>query len=240
MQKAIHISIIIVIISAIIFTGLILILKYDEKGEINIPFQVSKITIISSTNAESIEDDKNLWNKAIGQDNDIYIYIKKNKEYKKEETIKEVKVQNIKVLEKPQKGEITTYRPSTSEKEIFQNKEEYKIEELIFEGTQKTNIQSQEISNQGGIIAFRCATQRLGNFISNEKEINYNQLLKKINITYEQIKAKVSFDLSIVLGNNKEYKTNIVIDLPIEEVIERGIGSKEIIDLNLIFKREEK
>ena len=40
---------------------------------------------------------------------------------------------------------------------------------------------------------------------------------------------------------DKEFEVfNMIIDLPIEEVIERGIGSKEIIDLNLIFKREEK
>ena len=79
MPKALHISIIVLIIVAIVFTAIMLILRYDEKGEENMPFDISKISVISSINAQDLEDDKNLWNKSVGQDNDIYIYIEKNK-----------------------------------------------------------------------------------------------------------------------------------------------------------------
>ena len=240
MKKAIYVSIIVIIIVAIIFTALMLILKYEEKGETNMPFNISKISIISTTDAEQIEDKKNLWNKAIQQNNDIYIYIEKNESYQKIETIKNIKINNIKVIETPQKGEIQMYRPSTSEKELFQNKEEYAVTELSFLGEQQTNIQNLQISNQGGIIAFRCANEKLGNYISNEKQINYDDLLKKINITQDQIKAKISFELSIILQDEKEFKTTVELDIPIEGVVENGRSSIEKTDLNLVFKRIEK
>ena len=72
MQKALHISIIFLIIIAIGFTAVMLILRYDEKGEENMPFDISKISVISSINGQDVKDTKNLWNKAVGQDNDIY------------------------------------------------------------------------------------------------------------------------------------------------------------------------
>ena len=60
MPKALHISIIVLIIVAIVFTAIMLILRYDEKGEENMPFDISKISVISSINAQDMEDDKNL------------------------------------------------------------------------------------------------------------------------------------------------------------------------------------
>ena len=73
MPKALHISIIALIIVAIGFTAVMLILRYDEKGEENMPFDIAKISIISSINGQDVEDDDNLWNKSVGQDNDIYL-----------------------------------------------------------------------------------------------------------------------------------------------------------------------
>ena len=239
MKKAIYVAIIAVIIVAIAFTALMLILKYDEKGEENMPFNITKISLISTTDASHVEDKKNLWHKSVEQDNDIYIYVEKNKEYQKTETIKSIKIDNFKIIEKPKKGEISIYKPSNNEKQIFENKEEYKTEQIIVNGTQKTEIQAENISNQGGIIAFRIANQKLGNYISNEKEINYDELLKKIKITYEEIKSKISFDLTIQLENEKQFKTTVELDIPLEKVIQQGKDSKEIENPNCIFKRIE-
>lgn len=240
MKKAIYVSIIVIIIVAIMFTALMLILKYNEKGETNMPFKISKISIISSTGAEHNEDKQNLWNKSVEQNNDIYIYIEKNSGYKKQALIKTVKISSIEFLkDTPKKGIVFKYRPSTSEKELFQNVEEYKTEELIFEGDQKTDIKNLKISNQGGIIAYRISNQDLGNYISNENEINYNELLKKINISYDDLKTKVKFNLNIQLENGKEFATQISLDLPIEGIVENGKGSKEITDLEFVFKRVE-
>ena len=239
MPKALHISIIVLIIVAIVFTAIMLILRYDEKGEENMPFDISKISVISSINAQDLEDDKNLWNKSVGQDNDIYIYIEKNKNYKKTETIEKINLDNFKIEKKQQKKQIVNYRKWNNEKEIFENTDEYKSEEITFTGEQLTKIQELKISNQGGIIAIRIANQNLGNYVSNDEEIDYKDLLKKINVAEEEIKTNISFDVTIKLTESKQFKTNINVDLPVEGVIENGKSSKEMEGKDFVFKRVE-
>ena len=191
MQKALHVAIIAVIIVAIGFTALMLFLKYQVNGETNMPFVVSKISIISTANSEDIKDNKNTWNKAVGEDNDIYIYIDKNENYKKTDTIKEILIDNISIVKEPLKGQVYIYKPSNNKNAIFENKEEYKSNEIVFTGEQETEIKELKISNQGGIIAFRVSNQNIGKFISNEKEIKHEDLLNKINITEDEIKMKI-------------------------------------------------
>lgn len=239
MPKALHISIIILIIVAIGFTAVMIILRYDEKGEENMPFDISKISIISSINGQDVEDDDNLWNKSVGQDNDIYIYIEKNNNYKKTETIEKIVLNNFKINEKPQKGELTIYKPSNNEKELFENINENKAKEIIFTGEQLTKIKELKISNQGGIVAFRLANEKIGKYISNDNEIDYKDLLKKINIKEEEIKANISFDLNIILAGSKKFKSTINLELPAEGVVESGKSSIELMGKDFVFKRIE-
>ena len=239
MPKALHVSIIVLIIVAIIFSAIMLILRYDEKGEENMPFDVSKISIISSINGQDIEDSNHLWNKAVGQDNDIHLYIEKNKNYKETETIDKVVLNNFVISESPKKGTILFFQPSNNEKEFFENIDKYKTEEIIYTGAQLTNWKELKISNQGGLIAFRVANQNLGTYVSNEKEIDYKNLLKKINIKEEDIKLKMSFDVSIVLTGEKQYKTTVDIELPAKGIVETGKEGIEINGKDLVFKRVE-
>lgn len=76
-KKIFNIVIIIVIIVAIIFTALMMILNYKENGEKNMPFNISKISIISTVDGKDNEDQTNKWNLQVNQNNDIYIYIEK-------------------------------------------------------------------------------------------------------------------------------------------------------------------
>ncbi len=240
MPKALHVAIIAVILVAIVFTALMLILKYDEKGETNMPFEVSKISIISTVDAQDVEDAKNKWDKNVELNNDIYIYIDKNNQYEKTEVIDKIILDNFKITNKSQKGEISIYKPSENEKKIFENIEENRATEITFGGGQTTDIQKLQISNQGGIIAFRFADLNIGNLISNENELEYKDLLKMINITDEELKSKISFDMTIALGKGIQYKCeNIELQIPPENIVNEGKSSKEITDLELVFKRIE-
>ena len=239
MPKALHVSIIVLIIVAIIFTAIMLILRYDEKGEENMPFDITKISIISSINGQDIEDKSNLWNKSVGQDNDIYIYIEKNKNYHKTEAIDKIVLDNFKINKSPIKGNISFFQPSNNEKEFFENIDKYKVEEIVFTGEQATKLKELKISNQGGIVAFRTAIQNLGSFVSNENIIDYKDLLKKININEEEIKTNISFDVCMALSENVKYKTTINIDIPAEKIVEKGKSSKEINGKDFVFKRVE-
>ena len=52
-----------------------LILNYDEKGETNMPFKVSKISIVSTVNGQDVENSEAKWDINVIQNNDVYIYI---------------------------------------------------------------------------------------------------------------------------------------------------------------------
>ncbi len=112
-KKTFHICMIIVIIAIILFVLGIIILRYNVEGEIDMPFKLTKITLISSSEGIDKESGENKWAFDINQNNDIYLYIEKNKEYTKQEAIKSIVVDNIMVQKEKDKGMINFYQPNT-------------------------------------------------------------------------------------------------------------------------------
>lgn len=153
------IAVFIIILIAIIIC--LLMLKYEVEGENNMPFELSQMVVVST--AEGIEKEgKSTWNFDLVQNNDIYLHISKNKNYKKEELIKSITLHNFLVNKNPAKGEIVLYRPSNSPDKVFEHNEKYKIKDnLLFLGTENTNLKQLEIANQGAVITFRCTNQNL-------------------------------------------------------------------------------
>lgn len=266
-KRSIHSSLMIVIIAAVGFAVGVNILRYVVEGETNMPFNLTKITIISSAegmdkqagmqetpNAETIEDgsvpesevatptevvEESKWNFDINQNNDIYIYIEKNQNISRQEVIESVVIDNIKVEKQEEKGQVNFYRPNINEAGTsFSNTKENLVENVRYEGALETDLKNLKISNQGGLIAFRYSNDKVAEYKSNEDEINHSELLKKANVTVENLKAKLSFDIVITLGTGKEYTANVVLDVPVQDTIEKGTASLEITDLtNIIFKR---
>lgn len=238
-KKAFHISILIVMVAIILFVLGIIVLQYNIEGETNMPFVLNKIAVISSVEGTDKEAGSNRWAFDVSQNNDINLYIEKNKNYDKQEAIKSILIDNIEIQRNSEKGKINFYRPNTTESGVyFKNVEENLVQTIEYKGAMQTDLKKLEISNQGGLIMFRVANDNVAEYISNENEINHNELLKKANITAEDLKSKLSMDITIKIESGKEYKANIVLDLPIEGVIENGTSSQEIIDTsNIIFKR---
>lgn len=237
-KKYFNIVKMIIIIAIILFVIGIIILKYNVEGETNIPFQLSKISVISSSEGISKETTDTRWAFDIYQSNDLFLYIDKNGGYDKTEAIKSIKVDNIQI-EAKKKDNIKIYKPDeTEENFIFKYKEENIVESIEYTGSMESNVKQLKISNQGGLVAFRCSINNLAEYTSNEEEIKYQELLKKVEINQEDIKIKLTFDLTIKLEQGKEYKATISLDLPIGNVIEEGTTSTEITDVkDVIFKR---
>ena len=239
-KKVIHICIISIIIIGIAFTALMFILKYDETGEINMPFMVNKISVISTVDGQDVENPQAKWDLRVNQNNDIYIYIEKNNNYSKTETISNVKIDNLKVEKKSNIGEIKFYRQSQDEKQLYKNIEENVFESLEYKGSKSSNSKKLEISNQGGIIEFRCANNNIGVYKSDEdSEINHEELLKKININEEDLYGNIYFDLTIKLDSGKIFKAeSIKITIPNSDLILNGkVGKEHDFTEKIIFKR---
>ena len=241
-RKILNICIVAVIIIAIVFVAMMFALNYDVNGEKNMPFTVSKITIISTVNGKDVENGDYKWDINVIQNNDIHLYIERNEEYKKQEIIDNIKIENITIKEKPAIGEIKIYKPSASDNEFFENIDENEINEVIFTGDKLSDTKNLKISNQGGIIRFRCANNNVSEYLSNDdEEINYGDLLQKINVNESDLKARVAFDIIITLNSGKSFKAeNVEIEIPNEDIVAKGTVGKEITDLNnIIFKRIE-
>lgn len=236
-KKYFHIVVVIVMIVLILFVLGIIVLRYHVEGETNMPFELSKIAIISSSEGMDKEVADTKWAFDVCQNNDLFLYITKNEGYGKTEAIKEIVIDNIQI-EAKQEDKIKLYKPDEQgEKQIFKTKEEDVVSNLVYSGGMESNLKQLTISNQGGLIAFRCANL-LAEYTSNEEEINHQELLKKVGATQEDLQAKITFDLTIRLEEGKEYKTTINLQLPTGNVIEEGTTSQEITDLtDFKFKR---
>ncbi len=242
-KKMIHICIIVALIICILFTAILFILKYDEKGEINMPFLISKISIISTADGQDVENSEHKWEKKVNQNNDIYIYMEKNPQYEKTETISSVVLENFQIEKNSNIGEIKLYKQCQDEKILYKNTDEFLFENLEYKGAKESNSKKLEISNQGGIIEFRCANNNIGTYISNDDtEINYEELLKKINLKEEDLNVNLYFDLIIRLDSGKSFKAeSIEISVPNPDLINKGKVGKEIpYPEGIIFKRMTK
>ena len=236
--KSFHICMIIVIITVILFVVGMLALRYNVEGETNMPFKLSKITIISSQ--EGIDDGQTdtRWSFDVHQANDIYLYIEKNNEYDKTEIIKSININNFQI-ETENKDNVKIYKPDTEEENVlFKYKDENIVENIEYLGDVESDLKNLKISNQGGIIAFRCSNNYVTKYKSDEEEINHSELLKKAGVTEEKLKMNLSFNLNIILESGKEYQAEVKTELPTGNVIEEGNTSAEITDLtDIVFKR---
>ena len=240
-QKIFHSIIIAIIIIAILCVGGMFILRYKVEGESNMPFKISKISIIESVEGTESQEAEEKCNLNVDENNDIYIYLEKNSTYGKTEIIQSVDIKNININKSKEKGIVALYKPVQDEKRMFVNKEENEITEITYEGDLESNIKEQKISNQGGIIAFRYGINNISQYISQDaEEIDHSQLLKLTNITQEDLQTTLTFDIVINLTSGKKYQAPISIDIPTDEIIEKGTVGIDKTDLNnIIFKRIE-
>lgn len=234
-------SLIVIVAIILVFLLWIVLLKYQVEGEdiTKMPFQIESILIGSTADGikkESTEEYQ--WNLDLVQVNDIYIGITKNPNIEKTEMIKNIIIDSIKVDENPQVGTTHITKMTKTESGILTYDSE-DLTQFNYEGASNTDLDNLTIANQGGYIGFRYLIKDIKEYNSNDDEIRYNgELLDKAGITLDQIKSKISFDLTIELESNIKYKTTITLELPTGNILEEGTSTQQITDMEkLIFKR---
>lgn len=239
LKKHLKVAIFSIIVVVFVFVIGLIIFKYEIEGENieELPFFIEQISVVST--ADGIKNEENteyLWNGEIIQVNDIYIKIAKNENTTN--TIENIIIENLK-MENPLKGNLNFSRivknEDTSNNYIVEQLKEYR-----FIGAQSTSLEELKIANQGGNIGLRIINNDLGTYRSNEEEINYDgRILSIENITNEDIKFKVSFDVLIEVLNGIKYKTNVELELPTGNIVENGVEIEEFQGIeNLIYKRD--
>ncbi len=238
-KKIVHICIILGIIVLILIIAGIIMLRYQVEGETNLPFEISKMIVVSTAESNEIEaaaDTK--WNFSVNQYNDIYLEIQKNDEYSKNTNIKNITFENF-IIEKNSGAEnIKLYR-ANSEGKIVEDEAHLVGSSLTYKGEKETNLDELKISNQGSIILLRSVNQNVCEVRSNDEEIVHDgTLLAKGNANSEDLNYKLSFDIIIETSRNIKYKGTITIDLPTGDVKTQGKTQLEKTDFSdVIFKR---
>lgn len=215
--------------------------KYYVEGEKNLPFNITKLVVISSAKTEDIEVNGNTYEANVIQKNDIYLAIEKNEKYSKEDAIKKITFNNFKVFEPGKKGTIKFYRTSQGEK-TFEYIDNYEIKESVeYTGGKETNLKLDDmiIANQGGLIELSFVLNDLGKitYFENDNISADGSLINRLDLTSEDIKVNVCFDMIIELAEGNIFKTTIFLELPTGDIVSEGVSTNEIDLSNLVFKR---
>ena len=238
-KKIVHICVILGIIVLILIIAGIIMLRYQVEGETNLPFELSKMIVVSTAESNEIEavaDTK--WNFSVNQYNDIYLEIQKNDEYTKNTNIKNITFENF-VIEKNSGAEnIKLYR-ANSEGKVVEDEAHLVGSSLTYKGEKETNLDELKISNQGSIILLRSVNQNVCEVRSSDEEIIHDgTLLAKGNANSEDLNYKLSFDVVIETSRDIKYKGTISIELPTGDVQTQGKTQLEKTDFSdVIFKR---
>ena len=237
LKKCLFLAFIIIVITIVIS----IIIKYNVEGETTFPYSIEKILIVSRVDTANNEDAENLWNINLTENNNVFIYIKKN-ENTTNETIKEIKINNFKIVSKPSIGQVVIYRPTGDLNNLYEySEQDYLKDSITYTGAKVDTLKKLEIGNEGGMLGFRVSLEDIANYISNnyEEEIIYDgSILNKVNISNEDIKFSLSFDLNINLNNDVNFVGTINLDLPSGDIVNEKEPYVEITDFNnIVFKR---
>lgn len=239
--QTIKLCVAVTVFAIIILLVATIMIRYQVEGDKNMPFNLSKIIIIST--AEGTESEgKKKWNFDVYQNNDVYIYIDKNEQYNGEErTIKSVKMENINITKAPIKGEVKAYMPNSVDGRLFSYEDTYLVDgKLEYKGAKESNPKTLEIGANGGNLLIRFSNTGLGQYSSDsDKEIIHDgTLLNKIKVTDEETKFDVSFDLVITV-ENCSYRANVTMQMPCGDITKEGTCSLEqTVFSDLVFKRK--
>ena len=240
-KQIIKMCVAVVVFAIILLLVAIVMIRYQVEGDKNMPFNLSKIILISTAEGTETEGDKK-WNFTVYQNNDVYLYFDKNEEYWGEEkNIESVKIENIQISTAPTKGEVKVYMPNSVDGRLYSYDEEYLVNgSLEYKGASESNSRTLEIGSNGGSALIRFSNTGLGEYSSDSDEeiVHDGSLLNKIEVGLDEIKFAVSFDLVIAV-DNCSYRANITLDMPCGDIISEGTCSLEKTDMSdVVFLRE--
>ena len=108
------------------------------------------------------------------------------------------------------------------------------VDILIINNDLPGEIQTEKLLNEIKVINNKIKII----FILEKENKKIEENLKKLNINNDDLKEKISFDVILKLESGKTFKSNIKLELPIDNVVENGTQSKEYTDLKeIVFKR---
>lgn len=223
------------------------IISFAEKNQETI-FTINKIVYFSSSDSKNkTTSSSNFTIQNLYTYTDIAIFVENNiknieVEHTTENTLKKVKISNIKFIKSPIEGQPNIYYKSINNFAKSEFEEINKIEkELEFEVTSED-----EADLNKPILYNNCANPITLSYINQniktdytmtdiQNPITYNgALLKRCGISISSIDTIISFDIEIENNKNQKFKTTVHINIPYET------KEKSIYDGNITIKQDTK
>jgi len=203
-------------------------------------FSVNRIDLFSSANVIDNSINKNLENLDIYQYADISLYINnrsKIKELTKENTIKELYIDNIDFNFDSQIGDRSLYYTNSLkfsentgiEKHIKTDRIDFDILYTNEQNKNATYIEPTFYTDCSNPITLKDLNKDLvkGFNIGEGKKVDFDgKLLKEAKVSKQDIKCKIKFKINLVNNNDKKFSCWINLDIPIEELYNDGKSKK--------------
>ena len=217
------------------------VLDFANKNQTTI-FSIDKIVLFSSCDSKNkTSSQTNFTIENLYAYTDIAIFIDNGqKEISSENTLKNVKITNIKFTKQPELGTGNLYYKNVNNFAKSEIDENNKIEnELQFETTSKDEVDLSKpvlYNNCANPITLSYINQNIKTdytILDTTNPITYNgTLLKRCGVTLSSIKSSISFEISIENNKNEKFRTQVYIDIPYED------GEKTIYDGSLTLNKK--
>lgn len=198
-----------------------------------IPYLPKQIVVTAEmSGVQNTPEEGQIWDVTLSQISNIYVSVYKNETVNTNDRIKEIKINNIQFIQQSQIGNLMIKQiPEAAPNENL-------ISSEILYKPQQNKIESNlALYKDGGIIGFRYLNSNIGVYHQEEvtSEVIYDgKLVAATNITAEQLKTVISFDLNIYTEAGLDYKTTIQVEVPIDKFMQEGYGLKEYTDFSAL------
>ena len=219
------------------------IISFAEKNKETI-FSINKVVFFSSCDSKNKTSSKtNFTIENLYAYTDIALFIDNNSEENTaENTLKNVKIYNIKFTKEPILGKPNLYYKSVENFAKSQIDENNIInKELKFEITSEDEADFSKpvlFNNCANPITLSYINQNIKTdytMTDTQNPITYNgKLLERCGVTKQSIETSISFDIEIENNKNQKFRTTVYFDMPYEN------EEKSIYDGNLTVKQNTK
>mgnify|MGYP004574502853 FL=1 len=226
------------------------ILSFSEKNEETV-FSINKIVFFSSCDSKNkTSSQTNFTIENLYAYTDIAIFIDNGqKEISSENTLKNVKITNIKFTKQPELGTGNLYYKNVNNFAKSEIDENNKIEnELQFETTSEDEVDLNKpvlYNNCANPITLSYVNQNIKTdytMTDTQNPITYNgKLLKRCGVSVNSINTSISFDIEIQNNKKQKFRTTIYFDIPYEDE-DKSINDGSIVvekNMNFNFYRYE-
>lgn len=213
-------------------------------------FKVEKIVLCSSANAIDLSEKQDMQDLNIYQYTDIAIYLDNGSELSKNNTVKEMYIDNISLDGNNDLGQKSLTYKNTLQFGLKQEIKEPKETNNINFNIVHTNKENEEVNYNEATFFTDCSNPitleylnynvKEGFSMENNKSILFDgSILKEAGISKKDIECKIKFRINIINNENQKYSCPINIQIPLSDIFNgTTMKAKSTDDNKYIFFRE--